>query len=66
MFVYQNENNILRKYTDLMKEAENFRNYVNASFIRISNTYGSTSCPGISAPWREVGNLKLAIKNNAY
>jgi len=65
MFDYQNENNIVRKYNDLLKEAENFRNYVNASFIRISNTYGSTSCPGISAPWREVGNLKHAIKNIA-
>lgn len=65
MFQYKNENNILNKYNDLLKEAESFRNYINASFIRICNTYGSTTCPGISDTWREVPNLKFTLKRNS-
>lgn len=64
MFIYHNEDNIMDKYKKLIKEAENFRQYINCSYIRISNTYGSTSCPGISSGWRELGNLKHSLKNN--
>lgn len=64
MFIYQNENNIIEKYKKLLNEADTFRIYINSSFLRISDTYGSTSCPGISPSWVEIGNLKSIIKNN--
>ena len=44
------------------KEAEKFRMYTNESFIKISNTFGSTTCPGIGPSWREIYNYKQYIK----
>jgi len=64
MFIYQNENNIIEKYKKLLNEADTFRIYINSSFLRISDTYGSTSCPGISSSWVEIGNLKCKFKIN--
>lgn len=64
MFAYHNADDIINKYKSLIKEANDFRNYINSCFIRISNTYGSTSCPGISSKWRELINLKQAMKKN--
>lgn len=50
------------KYYKVLREAEQFRIYVNASFIKVSDTYGSSSCPGILENWRETPNLKSFIK----
>ena len=37
---------------------------INQSFIKVSNTFGSQTCPGIGDHWREVGNLKTYIKKH--
>ena len=50
-------------YIDIIKEAKDFREYANASFIKASNIFGSTSCPGIDDSWREIYNLKKLLKN---
>ena len=49
-------------YLKILKEADEFKTYVNASFINASNTFGSRSCPGIDDTWREVYNLKTYLK----
>ena len=46
------------KFVDILKSAEKFRNYANESFLKVSNTFGSSTCPGIDTRWREVYNYK--------
>jgi len=58
----QNEDNCRIRYIEIIKEAEKFRMYTNESFIKISNTFGSTTCPGIGPSWREIYNYKQYIK----
>lgn len=65
MVEIQSNYNSRNQYIELLREAENFRLYANASFIKISDTYGSSSCPGILENWREAGNLKYVIKRRA-
>lgn len=62
MYQYKNENNIIIEYKNLITEADLFKKYINTCFLRISTTYGSTTCPGINSQWRELKNLKMAIK----
>jgi len=50
------------EYLKIISETTKFRNYVNESFIKASNVYGSTSCPGINESWREVYNYKKLVK----
>ncbi len=45
-----------------LEDAENFRIYVNSTFIRTSNTFQSTSCPGINENWNEIYNYKEYLK----
>ena len=47
---------------DVNKELTQFKNYLNSSFMKVSNTYGSTTCPGIGDNWREIYNYKLYLK----
>ena len=56
------DTNCKNRYIQLMKEADEFRLYINESFIKISNTFGSTTCPGIGPVWREIYNYKQYIK----
>lgn len=57
-----NENANQVEYAKIITEARDFKVYANASFISASNTFGSTSCPGIDDNWREVYNYKMYIK----
>lgn len=57
-----NENANQAEYAKIITEARDFKVYANASFISASNTFGSTSCPGIDDNWREVYNYKMYIK----
>ena len=57
-----NENANASEYLKILKEAHEFKTYANASFINASNTFGSTSCPGIDDTWREVYNWKKYLK----
>lgn len=50
------------EYIKLVRECHKFKKYINVSFVNVSNTFGSQTCPGISKEWREVGNLKRYIK----
>ncbi len=45
-------------YIKIAKNALAFKNYINEQFIKTLNTYGSTTCPGISCSWRETPNYK--------
>lgn len=60
--VYTNEQKNPNHYKELMKESHEFRKYANESFMKISNTFGSQTCPGISIVWQELGNLKSLLK----
>lgn len=62
--VYTREQKNQEEYIKLCRECLKFRKYVNNSFINVSNTFGSQTCPGISNEWRELGNLKTYIKKN--
>lgn len=62
--IYTSEQRNQEAYVKLVKECNKFKNYVNNSFINVSNTFGSQTCPGISNEWRELGNLKTFIKKN--
>jgi hypothetical protein len=46
----------------ILSELSNFKDYINARFLAISNTYKSTTCPGIGDDWREMYNYKAHIK----
>jgi len=63
IITFSEENANFTEYLNIIREARNFREYTNASFITASNTYGSTSCPGIDENWREVYNYKMYIKS---
>jgi hypothetical protein len=58
----KNCNGCKDEYLKLISESTKFRLYVNESFIKSSNIYGSTSCPGINESWREIYNYKRLIK----
>jgi hypothetical protein len=62
--VYSREQRNQQEYVKLIGECIKFKKYVNNSFIGVSNTFGSQTCPGISRDWRELGNLKTYIKKN--
>lgn len=59
----KNADNCIDKYIEIISETTKFRLYANESFIKASNIYGSTSCPGISEQWREIYNYKKFIKD---
>ena len=46
------------KYIKLAEEGENFRKYINSCFIKVSDTYSSSTSPGVNENWREHSNLK--------
>ena len=62
IITFSNENANQAEYAKIITEARDFKIYANASFISASNTFGSTSCPGIDDNWREVYNYKMYIK----
>tara|TARA_B110000483_G_scaffold239091_1_gene316945 strand:+ start:983 stop:2194 length:1212 start_codon:yes stop_codon:yes gene_type:complete len=62
IITFSNENANQAEYAKIITEARDFKMYTNASFISASNTFGSTSCPGIDDNWREVYNYKMYIK----
>jgi len=62
--VYTREQRNPAEYDKLSKECIKFKKYINNSFINVSNTFGSQTCPGISKDWQEVGNLKIYNKKN--
>jgi hypothetical protein len=62
--VYTREQRNQQEYTRLIGECIKFKKYANNSFINVSNTFGSQTCPGISKEWRELANLKAYIKKN--
>lgn len=53
-----------QKIVKTLEDAENFRTYINSTFIKTSNIFKSSSCPGISNTWNEIYNYKQFIKKN--
>ena len=64
--VYTRDQRNQKEYVKLVLELTKFRKYVNDSFINVSNTFGSTTCPGISKHWVELANLKTYIKKKPH
>ena len=58
----ENSANFKENLEAVIKQLIEFKLYINASFINISNNYGSTTCPGIEESWRESFNYKKYIK----
>ena len=58
----ENSANFKENLEAVIKQLIEFKLYINASFINISNNYGSTTCPGIEESWRESFNYKRYIK----
>ena len=54
--------NNLVLYKKLYTDLNNFREYVNESFIKTSNIFGSTTCPGIDKDWFHINNYKEYLK----
>jgi hypothetical protein len=54
--------NNLALYKKLYKDINNFREYINGTFIKISNIFGSTTCPGIDKEWFHINNYKEYLK----
>lgn len=54
--------NIL-KYDELKTRLNNFKEYVNENFIKISNVFGSTTCPGIDKDWFQIYNYKEYLRS---
>jgi len=50
------------EYVKIAKTALKFKQYINEQFIKTLNTFGATSCPGISTGWRETPNYKAYQK----
>ena len=42
--------------------AEDFRHYINTSFLQTADTFNSNSCPGIDENFREIYNYKDFLK----
>lgn len=49
-------------YKNLWTEIDNFREYINESFINVSDVFSSTTCPGIDKEWFHVANYKEYLK----
>ena len=54
--------NNLVLYKKLYTDLNNFREYINESFIKTSNIFGSTTCPGIDKDWFHINNYKEYLK----
>jgi len=50
------------EYANLFTDINNFKEYANESFIKVSNVFGSTTCPGIDAEWFHIANYKEYLK----
>ena len=49
-------------YKNLHTDIDNFREYTNESFMKVSNVFGSTTCPGIDKDWFHITNYKEYLK----
>ena len=54
--------NNLSDYKKLSVDINNFREYANESFIKVSNVFNSTTCPGIDKDWFQISNYKEYLK----
>jgi len=54
--------NNLGDYKKLSVDINNFREYANESFIKVSNVFNSTTCPGIDKDWFQISNYKEYLK----
>jgi hypothetical protein len=61
----RNETGCRERFIGMIKEANDFKLYINESFIKISNTFGSQTCPGVGEDWREIYNYKDFLKRNS-
>ncbi len=61
--IYTSEQQNKELYSKMLSECTEFKNYINRSFIKVSNTFGSQTSPGITREWRETSNLKNYFKN---
>lgn len=52
------------EYKNLYIDITNFREYSNESFVKVSNIFGSTTCPGIDKDWFHIPNYKEYLKKN--
>jgi len=54
--------NNLTEYKNLYTDIHNFREYINESFIKVSNVFSSTTCSGIDKEWFHITNYKEYLK----
>ena len=50
-------------YLNLKQRLDNFKEYINENFVKISNVFGSTTCPGIDEDWFQIFNYKEYLKS---
>ena len=60
--LYTSEQQNQEMYSKILTECIKFKDYINQSFIKVSNTFGSQTSPGITNDWRESSNLKNYFK----
>jgi hypothetical protein len=61
--VYTNEQQNANKYLKILEDCKKFKDYANTSFLNVSNTFGSQTCPGITDDWHQSYNYKRYLKN---
>ena len=59
--LFETANNLI-EYKNLYTDIDNFREYINESFIKVSDVFSSTTCPGIDKEWFHITNYKEYLK----
>jgi len=59
--LFETANNLI-EYENLYTDIDNFRKYINESFIKVSDVFSSTTCPGIDKEWFHITNYKEYLK----
>jgi hypothetical protein len=57
----ETSNNLI-EYKNLWTDIDNFREYINESFIKVADVFSSTTCPGIDKDWFHIANYKEYLK----
>ena len=63
--IYTQEQRNKSEYVSIYESCFEIRKYTNKSFISVSDSFGSQTCPGITDSWNESSNLKLYNKKKA-
>lgn len=55
-------NQTIQNIQQIIKEAENFKNYINTSFLKVSTNFNNCAVPGLGENWREIPNYVDHLK----